>query len=87
MVAQKLVQTGDAAKEIGIHWSKLDRLRKQGLIPEVVSAGRYFFYPAAQLAAIRARLIQSGHIDAGRERPLIPVQVADRSAALAAAAS
>lgn len=80
MVARKYDSTGEAAPKIGIHWSKLDRLRKQGHIPEVMQAGRYFYYPADKLAAIRERLIASGHIDPDRERPLIPAPVTDRCA-------
>lgn len=87
MVARKYVPPCEASNEVGVHTSKLDRLRKQGLIEEVVKMGRYHYYPADQLAAIRARLIASGHIDPERERPLIPAQVADRSAVLTSAAS
>lgn len=63
----QLVQRQEAADRMGIHWCRLDRLRKRGLIPEAMKVGIFFVFPADQLEAIKARLVASGHITPKRE--------------------
>jgi hypothetical protein len=58
----ELLPRQDAADRLGVHFAKLERLRTKGLIPEAVKIGRYFVFPAAQLEAIRRRLVEQGHI-------------------------
>jgi hypothetical protein len=52
----------EAANRLGIHFAKLETLRKRGLVPEAVPVGRYFAFPADQIDAIRERLEAQGHI-------------------------
>ena len=52
----------ETADRLGIHWAKLDKLRREGHIPEAVQVGNYWCFPADQLAAIRARLVEQKKI-------------------------
>lgn len=54
----------EAANRLGIHFAKLERLRKLGLIPEAIQAGHLHVFPADKLDEIKARLIAEGHIKA-----------------------
>ncbi len=60
---------GDMATRVGLPWWKFNRLQGAGLFPEAIKAGRFSFYPADSVDAIRQRLIEQGHIKpaAGRE--------------------
>jgi hypothetical protein len=53
-----------AADYLKIHFAKLERLRRAGLIPEAVRAGHLYVFPADKLDTIKARLIEQGHITA-----------------------
>lgn len=63
----QFLQRQEAADRMGIHWCRLDRLRKRGLIPEALKVGIFFVFPADQLDAIKARLVEQGHIKPKRE--------------------
>lgn len=52
----------DTANRLGIHFSKLERLRLAGLIPEAVKVGHYHAFPADSIETIRERLIALGHL-------------------------
>jgi hypothetical protein len=59
-----LIQRQEAADRLGLHFWKLEDLRKRGLIPEAIKVGRYYVFPADQIDAIRQRLIERGFIKA-----------------------
>lgn len=61
-MATKLLLRQEAANRLGIHFAKLETLRKRGLIPEAIPAGRLFVFPSDQIDTIRERLTQQGHI-------------------------
>lgn len=63
----ELLTRQDAANRLGLHFAKLERLRKSGHIPEAVRVGRYFVFPADKLDAIKQRLITAGLIKATAE--------------------
>jgi hypothetical protein len=50
------------ADALGVHWSKVERLRQKGLIPEALRLGQYYVFPADQVDAIRERLARGGHL-------------------------
>jgi hypothetical protein len=58
----QMVMRQGAADRIGIHFAKLERLRKAGLVPEAIRVGHYYVFPADKLDEIKARLVASGHI-------------------------
>ena len=88
-MAAKYLLRQDAANQLGIHFAKLEDLRKRGLIPEAVQIGRYHVFPTDQINAIRERLEQQGHIKRGLahapEKPSPPLGRADHKRRVAAA--
>lgn len=71
VATRNLLMTGDVALQLGISADKLERQRKAGRIPEFIRVGRLHVLPADAVPVVRARLIESGHIDPERERPFI----------------
>lgn len=58
----ELLARQDAANRLGVHFSKLERLRLKGLIPEAIKVGRCYVFPGDQIDTIKARLVAQGHI-------------------------
>ena len=60
--SMRLLLRQATADQLGIHFSRLERLRLAGLIPEAVRVGHYYCFPADRIDAIRKRLTASGHL-------------------------
>lgn len=63
-VIPELLMRQDAADRMGVHFAKLEAMRRKNLIPEAVKIGRVHVYPADKIDAIRERLVAQGHIRA-----------------------
>jgi hypothetical protein len=60
----QLLMRQEAADRLGVHFAKLERLRRAGLLPEAVRVGRLYVFPISKIDAIRERLIAQGHLQA-----------------------